>query len=103
MKKLKNIHPWEILQEEFLGPMKLSTYRLAKATKIPATRISEILKRRRSITVDTALRFAKFFGTTPDFWLGLQMEYDLRRDSAERQKMLDSIQSYEEIVRSAGI
>ena len=77
MKKLPNIHPGEVLKEEFLKPMNISAYRLAKSTKIPQTRISQITKKRRSITVDTALRLSKFFGVSPQFWLGLQNDYDL--------------------------
>lgn len=77
MKKLPNIHPGEVLEEEFLKPLNISAYRLAKEAKIPQTRISEILKARRRITADTALRLSKFFGTTPQFWLGLQNDYDL--------------------------
>ena len=86
MKKLPNIHPGEVLDEEFLKPLHLSAYRLAKETKIPQTRISEIIKKKRRITADTALRLAKFFGTTPQFWLGLQNDYDLeesQRDISE--------------------
>ena len=63
--------------EEFLEPMGISAYRLAKETGIPQTRISEIVKGRRRITADTALRFSKYFGTTPKFWLGLQDDYDI--------------------------
>lgn len=77
MDTLNNIHPGEILLEEFLEPMGISAYRLAKDTGIPQTRISEIIKGRRRITADTALRFSKYFGTTPKFWLGLQDDYDL--------------------------
>jgi addiction module HigA family antidote len=77
MNKLPNIHPGEVLEEEFLIPLHLSAYRLAKETKMPQTRISEILKRKRGISADTALRLAKFLGTTPQFWLGLQNDYDL--------------------------
>lgn len=77
MKKLKNIHPGEVLDEEFLKPLNISAYRLAKEIKIPQTRISEIIKSKRRITADTALRFSIFFGTTPQFWLGLQDDYDL--------------------------
>jgi addiction module HigA family antidote len=77
MNKLPNIYPGEVLDEEFLKPLHISAYRLAKEMKIPQTRISEILKAKRRITVDTALRLAKFFGTTPQFWLGLQNDYDL--------------------------
>jgi len=77
METLNNIHPGEILLKEFLEPMGISAYRLAKETGIPQTRISEIVKRRRRITADTALRFSKYFGTTPKFWLGLQDDYDI--------------------------
>lgn len=84
MDRLPNIHPGEVLEEEFLKPLNLSAYRLAKETKIPQTRVSEILKGRRRITADTALRLAKFFGNTPQFWLGLQNDYDLE----ESQKFM---------------
>lgn len=77
MDTLNNIHPGEVLIEEFLEPMGISAYRLAKETGIPQTRISEIVKGRRRITADTALRFSKYFGTTPKFWLGLQDDYDI--------------------------
>ena len=91
MEKLNNIHPGEILLEEFLIPLEITAYRLAKETKISSTRISEIIKKKRSITIDTALRLAKYFGTTPDFWLGLQMEYDLRNDNLPHLKEINSI------------
>jgi addiction module HigA family antidote len=77
MDKLPNIHPGEILLEEFLIPMGISQYKLAKDIKIPQTRISEIVKKRRRITADTALRLSKYFGTSAKFWLGLQDDYDL--------------------------
>jgi antitoxin HigA-1 len=77
MDTLDNIHPGEVLMEEFLGPMGISAYRLAKETGIPQTRISEIIKGRRRVTADTALRLSKFFGNTPKFWLGLQDDYDI--------------------------
>jgi addiction module HigA family antidote len=80
MEKLANIHPGEILLEEFLVPMGISAYKLAKDTAIPQTRISEIVKGRRRITADTALRFSKYFGTTPKFWLGLQDDFDLEAE-----------------------
>ncbi|MCP4680640.1 MAG: HigA family addiction module antidote protein [Deltaproteobacteria bacterium] len=76
-KRLPNIHPGEILDEEFLRPLGVSQYRLAKDIGVPQTRISAILKKRRSISTDTALRLAKYFGTTAHFWLNLQIEYDL--------------------------
>ena len=77
MSKLKNIHPGEVLKEEFLDPLGLTAYRLSKDIFIPQTRISEILKGKRRITADSALRFAKYFGTSAKFWLGLQDDYDL--------------------------
>ena len=80
MEKLKNIHPGEILLEEFLIPMQISAYRLAKETFLPQTRISEIIKGKRRITADTAIRFSKFFNTSPKFWLGLQDDYDLEEE-----------------------
>jgi len=80
MEKLNNIHPGEILSEEFLKPMGISAYKLAKDIGIPQTRISEITKGRRRITADTALRFSKYFGTTPKFWLGLQDDFDLEEE-----------------------
>ena len=80
MGKLNNIHPGEILSEEFLIPMGISAYKLAKETAIPQTRVSEIIKGRRRITADTALRFSKYFGTTPKFWLGLQDDFDLEEE-----------------------
>ncbi|MFQ5615160.1 MAG: HigA family addiction module antitoxin [Anaerolineales bacterium] len=75
--KLLPVHPGEVLQEEFLKPMKLSQNRLALAVGVHARRINEIALRKRRITADTALRLAKFFGTSPEFWMGLQADYDL--------------------------
>ena len=80
MTKLPNIHPGEILKEEFLIPLNLSAYRLSLSIGIPQTRISEIIHKRRRVTADTALRLAKYFGTTPKFWLGLQDDYDLEEE-----------------------
>ncbi|WP_194975963.1 HigA family addiction module antitoxin [Aquiflexum lacus] len=91
MEKLENIHPGEILLEEFLKPMEISAYRLAKETFIPQTRISEIIKGNRRITADTALRFAKFFGTSAKFWLGLQDDYDLEEEKTVKEKELNEI------------
>jgi antitoxin HigA-1 len=76
MEKIPNIHPGEVLLEEFLKPMGISQYRLAKAIGVSAMRISEICSGKRSITADTALRLARAFGSTPGFWLGLQADYD---------------------------
>jgi addiction module HigA family antidote len=76
-KRLPNIHPGEILEEEFLKPLGISRYRLAKAIGVPATRIGEICAGRRAITADTALRMARYFSTTAKFWMGLQEDYDI--------------------------
>ena len=86
MNRLPNIHPGEILNEEFLIPMKISAYKLAKEINIPQTRISQILKCKRRITADTALRFSKYFGNTAKFWLGLQDDYDLE----ENKKLIEN-------------
>ena len=77
MKKLKNIHPGEILQEEFLLPLRLSAYKLSKDVRIPQTRVSEIIKGNRRVTADTALSLSKYFGNSAKFWLGLQDDYDI--------------------------
>ena len=75
--KLKPIHPGEVLLEEFLKPMNLSQNQLALAVRVPARRINEIIHGKRRVTADTALRLARYFGMSPGFWLGLQMDYDL--------------------------
>ncbi len=80
MKKLSNIHPGEVLMEEFLIPLEISAYRLSKEIGIPQTRISEITKGRRRITADTALRLSKYFGNSPKFWLGLQDDFDIEEE-----------------------
>lgn len=98
MKKLPNIHPGEVLEEEFLKPLNLSAYRLAKETRIPQTRISEIIKGKRRISADTALRLAKFFGNTPQFWLGLQNDYDLEESQKFISKNLETIHTLEELI-----
>jgi addiction module HigA family antidote len=76
-RKLAPVHPGEILQEEFLCPLGISQYRLAKDVSVPARRINEIVRGSRAITADTALRLARYFGTTERFWLNLQARYDL--------------------------
>jgi len=80
MEKLKNIHPGEILLEEFLIPLNISSYKLSKDLNIPQTRISEIIKGRRRITADSALRLSNYFGNTAKFWLGLQDDYDIEEE-----------------------
>lgn len=81
--KLPNIHPGEILREEFLTPMEISAYRLTKETGLPHSRVSDLLAGRRGVSADTALRLARYFGTTPDFWLNLQSAYDLEEANRE--------------------
>jgi len=80
-KKLAPVHPGEILQAEFLEPMGLSQNQLARGLGVPPRRINEIVLQKRRITADTALRLARFFKMSPDFWLGLQMDYDLDVES----------------------
>ena len=91
MAKLKNIHPGEILSEEFLKPMGLTAYRLSKEPGIPQTRTSEIIKGRRRVTADTALRLSKYFRTSAKFWLGLQNDYDLEEEQAVIANELEKI------------
>ncbi len=80
MEKLANIHPGEVLLVEFLIPMEISAYRLSKDLDIPQTRISQILKGKRRVTADTALRLSSYFGNSAKFWLGLQDDYDLEEE-----------------------
>ena len=85
------IHPGEILREEFLKPMRISAYALAKNLHVPAPRINDIVLEKRSITADTAVRLARFFGTSEGFWLNLQAAYDVSRVKAERAQELEHI------------
>jgi addiction module HigA family antidote len=82
MKKLRNIHPGEILLEEFLKPLNLSQNALARAIGVPPRRINEIVLSKRSITADTAIRLARHFGTSEQFWMGLQADFDLEEARA---------------------
>lgn len=95
LEKLSNIHLGEILLDDFLIPMEISAYRLAKATFLTQTRISEIMKGKRRITADTALRFAKYFGTNAKFWLNLQDDYDLEQEKNQKEKELNDIKPME--------
>ena len=94
MAKLKNIHPGEILLEEFLLPLNISAYKLAKDIEIPQTRISEILKGNRRVTADTALRFSKYFGNSAKFWLGLQDDFDIEAELALKSSAIKSIKTF---------
>ncbi len=91
MAKLKNIHPGEVLAAEFLLPFGISAYKLAKDIGIPQTRVSEILKAKRRITADTALRLSKYFGTSAKFWLGLQDDFDLEEEADVKSSLINNI------------
>ena len=93
MDRLANIHPGEILLEEFLRPLEITAYRLSKDTEIPQTRISQIIKGKRRITADTALRFSSYFGTTAKFWLGLQVDYDIEEERKDKLDILTKIKT----------
>lgn len=101
MTKLKPTHPGEILMEEFLKPLGLSQYRLAKDISVPPIRISEIVHGKRAISADTALRFGKYFGNSAEFWLNLQNHYDLEIESDKlktRLKIEVKVLSLEKLV-----
>lgn len=91
MSRIANIHPGEILKEEFLEPMGISAYRLSKDLGIPKTRTSQIIKGKRRITADTALRLSKYFGTSTKFWLGLQNDYDIEEELFKIEEELAKI------------
>ena len=95
MAQLKNIHPGEVLLEEFLLPLGISAYKLARDIAIPQTRISQIIKGKRRVTADTALRLSKYFGTSAKFWLGLQDDFDLEEESNSKKEELKAIRSLE--------
>ncbi|MGD0726799.1 MAG: HigA family addiction module antitoxin [Spirochaetia bacterium] len=91
--RLPNVHPGEVLLEEFLKPMGISAYRLAKETALSQTRVSEIIRGKRSITAETALRLSRYFGNSAEFWLGLQNDYDLEESRIGLRKELESIRT----------
>ena len=91
MNELRNIHPGEVLMEEFLIPLEITAYRLSKDIGIPQTRISEILKGKRRITADTALRLSQYFGNSAKFWLGLQADYDIEEGMRSKKAEINSI------------
>jgi addiction module HigA family antidote len=95
METLANVHPGEILMEEFLKPKNISAYKLSKDIGIPQTRTSAILKGERAITADTALRLSLYFGNSPKFWLGLQDDYDLEEAMRNKQNELSRIKKLE--------
>jgi addiction module HigA family antidote len=87
-----SLHPGEILREEFLKPMDMSAYELAKRLHVPAPRVNDIILERRGISADTAVRLSRFFGTTEQFWLNLQAAYEISRVKAERAAEIERIQ-----------
>jgi antitoxin HigA-1 len=93
--KLRNIHPGEVLRKEFLLPLGISQYRLAKEIAVTEARISAICSGKRAITADTALRLAAFFGTTSGFWLGLQADFDTEEAAKELSRELAQIHRFE--------
>lgn len=97
-KKLAPVHPGEILLEDFLKPLGLSQYRLAKGLSVPPRRINEIVLGKRGVTADTALRFARFFGTSEQFWLNLQCSYDL---DVERDRLANRLLKEVKVLRKA--
>jgi len=98
-KRLQPVHPGEVLLEEFLKPMGLSQNRVALNIGVPPRRINEIILQKRRITADTALRLARFFGTSPEFWLGLQAQYDLDVTSDKLGERLErEVKEYTKVV-----
>ncbi|MCH5598354.1 HigA family addiction module antitoxin [Niabella ginsengisoli] len=95
MERLKNIHPGEVLSEEFLIPLNISAYKLAKDIEIPQTRLSQIIKAKRRITADTALRLSRYFGNSAKFWLGLQDDYDLEEEISLKGAEIKAIKKME--------
>src|SRR5437763_17205094 len=91
-RKLPPIHPGEILREEFLLPMELTPYAVAQACGVPRTRIERLVRQETPVTADTALRLARYFGTTASFWMGLQAQYDLERAVDDLGKELNRIE-----------
>ena len=95
MDKLANIHPGEILYYEFLDPLGITAYRLSKELNIPQTRISEIIKGKRRVTADTAVRLSMYFGNSAKFWLGLQNDFDIEAEKSAIQSELRQIKRFE--------
>ena len=91
-KKLSPVHPGEVLREDFLVPMNLSPYTVARACGVPRTRIERLAREETPVTADTALRLAKYFGTTAAFWMGMQAQYDLERTEDEVSAEIKRIQ-----------
>ncbi len=101
MRHLKNIHPGEVLKGEFLEPMGISVYRLSKDTSLSQTRLSQIIKGKRSITAETAVKLGKFFAVPAEFWMNLQTLYDIEEAQKQYKKELKSIHSIKELEQVA--
>jgi addiction module HigA family antidote len=99
-RKLSPIHPGEVLREEFLVPLSISQYRLAKETSVPPRRINEIVRGSRAISADTALRLARYFGTSERFWLNLQARYDLE---VAKDGLGDRLRREVKVLKAAGV
>jgi len=97
MGKLKNIHPGEILNEEFLKPMGITVYRLSRETGLSQTRLNQIIKGNRSITAETALKLGKYFNTPPEFWMNLQSLFDIEEARERYKKEVKSIHSIQRV------
>jgi len=98
---MRPIHPGEVLREEFLRPMGITANALAIALQVPAPRINDVVRERRAVTVDTALRLAKYFGTSAEFWMGLQTDFDMATARAEMSGVLARIVSRENVLQMA--
>src|SRR2546423_1761236 len=96
MGRLENVHPGEILDVDFLRPLGITPYRLAKDIGVPQTRVSQIIRGKRPITLDTAVRLGRYFGTTPEFWLNLQTHYDLEELRLGSMAAYDQIRPFKE-------
>jgi addiction module HigA family antidote len=98
MRHLRNIHPGEVLKEEFLDPMGLSVYRLARETGLPQTRLGQIIRGDRSITAETAVKIGRYLNTGAEFWMNLQALYDIEEAERRLNKEIKSIHPYQEVV-----
>ena len=96
MRQLKNIHPGEVLKEEFLDPIDISVYRLSKDTGLSQTRLGQLVKGKRGVTAETAVKLGKFFGIAPEFWMNLQSLYDIEEAQKQYKKDLKAIHSIQE-------
>src|SRR5262245_8604698 len=100
MEKIENIHPGEILKEEFLDPLGITPYRLAKEINIPLTRVTEIIRKKRKISIDTALRLSAFFGNSIEFWVGIQTEYEIREERDKISDQISKIHNYKQVIHT---